>query len=92
MSAVQGYNVTARVNLHIKNVNIIKKIKLSTNNFGVVFAICAVDVDLIDESEGLLGSIFDDIERLVLPVNKRLGFSDNDDCFVRDDADEVERV
>jgi hypothetical protein len=45
---------------------------LSTNNFGVVFVTCAGGVDLTDEGEGLHGSIFDDIERFVLVVDKRL--------------------
>jgi hypothetical protein len=39
-----------------------------TNNFGVVF----IDVVLVNDDELYVGSIFDDVERLVLVVDKRL--------------------
>jgi hypothetical protein len=39
-----------------------------TNNFGVVF----IDVVLVNDDELHVGSIFDDVERLVLVVDKRL--------------------
>ncbi len=52
-----------------------------TNNFCVVF----IDVVLFNEDELFVGSFFDDVERLVLVVDIRLGFSDNDNCFVNDD-------
>jgi hypothetical protein len=75
-------------NNYIEN---IRSTELYTNSFDVVGVNCGVGVVLDGEGEALVGSNFDDVERLVLVVDKRLGFSDNDNCFVKDD-DEVERV
>ncbi len=86
LSATHGYNVIPRFCLEWKIIDRIEIFKSMTNNFGVVF----IDVVLVNDDELYVGSIFDDVERLVLVVDKRLWFSDNDNCFVNDD--DVERV
>ncbi len=47
-------------------------------------------VGLTGEGEELIGSVFDDVERLMLVVDIRLWLSGNENCFMKDD-DEIER-